>query len=190
MAAVLTDAMKNDLATGNAKVKLVLWTDTALSATTFADAESLFTTAGSLAINQGAPTMTPIKLDQKLEVVASPVTDVADSTVAATIPFLAMPILEYFYEEATTQPSASEATPLVIDGDSYTEAKAFRFNGNVVKARVYLKSQSGNTAIVLMKTDLALSLSYSDVNATPAGFALAGNILEDGARGSIVVLKG
>ena len=117
-------------------------------------------------------------------------TDKGDSTIAATIPFNAMELFDYFYTAAGTQPTATEVAPLVIDGESYKEAKAFKFSDKVVKARVYIRSKSGNTAIVLMNVNLAVSIAYSNVSSTPLGLALSGSIMEDGARGSIVVLKG
>ena len=190
MPATLTNDMKKDLHLGNAELKIALWSDTDLTTTTFTDADSIFTVKDSLAITEGTPTYTSLKLDQLNETYAAPLTDKGDSTIAATIPFNAMPLFEYFYEAAGVQPTASEATPLVIDGESYKSAKAFRFSDKVVKARVYIRSKSGNTAIVLMNVNLAVSIAYSNVSSTPLGLALSGSIMEDGARGSIVVLKG
>ena len=190
MPATLTDAMKSDLHLGNAELKIALWSDTALTATTFTDADSIFTVKDTLAITEGTPTFTSLKLDQLNETYAAPLTDKGDSTIAATIPFNAMELFDYFYTAAGTQPTATEAAPLVIDGESYKEAKAFKFSDKVVKARVYIRSQSGNTAIVLMNVNLAVSIAYSNVSSSPLGLALSGSIMEDGARGSIVVLKG
>lgn len=190
MAATLTDAMKKDLHLGNTEIKLALWTDTALSATTFTDADSIFTTKDTFAITEGTPTYTSLKLDQGNEVFASPLTDKADSTVAGTIPFNSMELLDYFYENATTQPVATEVAPLIIAGDSYTSAKAYKISDKVVKVRMYIKSKSGNTAIVLMNVDLAISLVYGSISSTPLGFALAGTIMEDGTRGSFINLIG
>lgn len=190
MPATLTDAIKSDLHLGNAEVKVALWTDTDLSASTFTDADSIFTVKDSLAITEGTPTFTSLKLDQLNETYAAPLTDKGDSTISATIPFNAMELFEYFYTAAGTQPTASEESPLVIDGESYKDAKAFKFSDKVVKARLYIRSQSGKTAIVLMNVNLAVSIAYSNVSSTPLGLALSGSIMEDGARGSIVILKG
>lgn len=190
MAATLTDAMKKDLHLGNTEIKLALWTDTALSTTTFTDADSLFTTKDTFAITEGTPTFTTLFLDQANEAFASPMTAKADSTVAGTIPFNSMELLNYFYTDATTQPVATEVAPLVIDGDSYTSAKAYKITDKIVKVRMYIKSKSGNTAIVLMNVDLSVSLVYGSISSTPLGFALMGTIMEDGSRGSFVNLIG
>ena len=90
MPATLTDAMKSDLHLGNAELKIALWSDTALTATTFTDADSIFTVKDTLAITEGTPTYTSLKLDQLNENYAAPLTDKGDSTIAATIPFNAM----------------------------------------------------------------------------------------------------
>ena len=123
MAATLTDAMKSDLHLGNAELKIALWSDTALTATTFTDADSIFTVKDTLAITEGTPTYTSLKLDQLNETYAAPLTDKGDSTIAATIPFNAMELFEYFYVAAGVQPTATGVAPLVIDGESYTPIK-------------------------------------------------------------------
>ncbi len=189
MAATLTEAQKKDLHLGNAEVKIVDWTDTALSATTFTDADSLFTTKDSLSIVEGTPTYTSIKLDQGNETIASPMTDKADSTVAATFPSNAMALFEYWYTPAGVQPTATAQAPLVIDGESYESAKAFKFSDKTRTSRIYIRSKSGKTAIVIMKAELAVSLAYGNISSTPLGMILSGSIMEDGDRGSIVVLK-
>lgn len=190
MAATLTEDMKLDLSKGSAKILLALWSDTALATTTFEDADEIFTTNGTFAIAQGAQTMTDVKLDQKLEIIDSFVSDIANSTIAATIPSVALPLFEYFYELAGTQPVATEVAPIVINGKSYKSAKAFRFGSKTVRARMYVESESGKTAVVFMNTKLSVSYNQKNVNSEPAGFTLAGSINEDGDRGSIVVLKG
>jgi hypothetical protein len=79
---------------------------------------------------------------------------------------------------------------LVIDGESYSVAKAFKISDKTRMSRIYIRSASGNTAIVFMKVKVAVSQALANGSTTPLGLVMLGNILEDGSRGSFVVLKG
>lgn len=186
MAATLTDAQKKDLMTGNAKILLATQSDT-LTATTFTDADILYTLKDSLSIVENEPTKTPIQLDQNGGETVYNVYENGETLITGSAPTAAMEAFDYFYNKAKTQPSV--ATPITIDGVDYNEATAYDLDKKHRKVSMLITSQSKKTAVAFMNVDIFAVFNWSNVNSTPTGLNFTGTALGNGDNGGMIVLK-
>lgn len=168
MAATLTDAMKTDLATGNARVLLIPHVDT-FTGTSFKDADKLFTTKDSLAVAEGEPTKTDIKLDQGQGQTIGSVYEIADTTVKGTVPFVSDALYNYFYIEVTGTPPVPAGT-IDIDGTTYTVGNCFTLTKKVTRVSMFIESQSGNTAFILTNLDIYAVMDMKNVTTSAQSF--------------------
>ena len=190
MAATLTSAMKDDLATGNAKLLLAAYASGGLTDSTFTGADEIYTMKDSFKITEGDPTSTMIELDQNGGEKVGQVVVSGETTVEATIPFTAVELFDYFYKKATTS-AVTLTTGIVSGSTTYKTGTNYSFaNKKVVKVKMFVESNSGNTAIVLHNVDLMVTLIQDNVNTTPLGLKLSGKVFEDGAYGAFARLTG
>ena len=188
MAATLTSAIKADLATGNAKILLALYSAGALSDTTFTSADEIFTTDGSFKITEGDPTQTTIKLDQNGGEEIGQIVTSGESTIEATIPFSAVELFDYFYNKASSS-AVTLTTGIVSGASTYKTGTNYSFSKKIVKVRMFVESQSKNNAFVFYNVDLMVTLIQDSVNTTPLGLKLMGKIYEDGANGAFCKME-
>ena len=190
MAATLDKNIKDDLATGNAKILLATYAAGALSETTFTDADEIYTTKDSFKITEGDPTSTMIELDQNGGEKVGQVVVSGETTIEATIPFTAVELFDYFYKKATTS-AISLTTGIVSGSTAYKTGTNYSFaDKKVVKVKMFVESNSGNTAIVLHNVDLMVTLIQDTVNTTPLGLKLMGKVFEDGDNGAFARMNG
>lgn len=190
MAATLTNAMKDDLATGNAKILLATYASGGLTDSTFTGADEIYTMKDSFKITEGDPTSTMIELDQNGGEKIGQVVVSGETTVEATIPFTAVELFDYFYKKSTTS-AISLTTGIVSGSTTYKTGTNYSFaNKKVVKVKMFVESNSGNTAIVLHNVDLMVTLIQDNVNTTPLGLKLMGKVFEDGNNGAFARMTG
>ena len=190
MAATLDNTMKQDLATGNAKILLATYATGGLTDSTFTGADEIYTMKDSFKITEGDPTSTMIELDQNGGEKIGQVVVSGETTVEATIPFTAVELFDYFYKKATTS-AVTLTTGIVSGSTTYKTGTNYSFaNKKVVKVKMFVESNSGNTAIILHNVDLMVTLIQDNVNTTPLGLKLSGKVFEDGAYGAFARLTG
>lgn len=190
MAATLDKNMKKDLATGNAKILLATYATGGLTDSTFTGADEIYTMKDSFKITEGDPTSTMIELDQNGGEKVGQVVVSGETTVEATIPFTAVELFDYFYKKATTS-AVTLTTGIVSGSTTYKTGTNYSFaNKKVVKVKMFVESNSGNTAIILHNVDLMVTLIQDNVNTTPLGLKLSGKVFEDGAYGAFARLTG
>lgn len=190
MTATLDKNMKKDLATGNAKILLATYATGGLTDSTFTGADEIYTMKDSFKITEGDPTSTMIELDQNGGEKVGQVVVSGETTVEATIPFTAVELFDYFYKKATTS-AVTLTTGIVSGSTTYKTGTNYSFaNKKVVKVKMFVESNSGNTAIILHNVDLMVTLIQDNVNTTPLGLKLSGKVFEDGAYGAFARLTG
>ena len=188
MAATLTSAMKDDLATGNAKILLAIYAAGGLTDTTFTGADEIYTTKDTFKITEGDPTYSAIELDQMGGEKIGNIVTSGETTVEGTIPFSAVELFDYFYNKASSS-AVTLATGIVSGTSTYKTGTNYSFNKKVVKVKMFVESYSKNTALVFHNVDLVVTLIQDSVNSTPLGLKLSGRIYEDGANGAFAKLE-
>lgn len=189
MAATLTEEMLQDIEMGNASVRLVEQTNT-ISNTTFDEADYIYTTAGTLQIQQADASKTEFKIDQKDAAVAVNY-ESGEFTVGGTIPSCAIPLFDYFYNKSATQPAITALK--AVDGVStYSSATGYNLDAKRKKVTMLVESQSKKTAIVFVNVELVTALNWGDVKTNPIGLTFTGTVLAATATGipSFIILKG
>lgn len=190
MAATLSNSMKDDLATGNAKILLANYAAGALSDTTFTGADEIYTQKDTFKVTEGDPTSTMIELDQNGGEKVGQVVVSGETTIEATIPFTAVELFDYFYKKASTS-TISLTAGIVSGATTYKTGTNYSFaNKKVVKVKMFVESNSGNTALVFHNVDLMVTLIQDNVNTTPLGLKLSGKVFEDGTNGAFARMTG
>lgn len=190
MAATLSNSMKDDLATGNAKILLANYAAGALSDTTFTGADEIYTQKDTFKVTEGDPTSTMIELDQNGGEKVGQVVVSGETNIEATIPFTAVELFDYFYKKASTS-TISLTAGIVSGATTYKTGTNYSFaNKKVVKVKMFVESNSGNTALVFHNVDLIVTLIQDNVNTTPLGLKLSGKVFEDGANGAFARMTG
>lgn len=184
MAATLTDAMKQDLASGNARILLIAQTD-ALTDTSFDNADELFTTNGSLAIAEGEPTKTQIKLDQNNGEILKNVYENGDTTIKGAIPSQALALYDYIYSKLTGTEVPIQAGSIKVKGTQYTVGGGYSMDKKIQNLTMFIESQSKNTAIIFMNVEFYAVMDNKTVNTTLSSF----NFTATPIGGKFVVLK-
>lgn len=189
MAATLTDEILKDLAIGNSSIKMVEQTDT-LTATTFDEADRIFTTEGTLNIAQGDPTKTDVKIDQSDLAIDTSYT-AGEFTITGTVPSSAIALFDYFYNKSTSQPTITAGITASDGTTKYNSAAAYNLDNKRKKVTMLLESQSNKTAIVFMNVDMIVSINWNDVKTSPLGLNFTGTVLRNSSegKGDFVILK-
>lgn len=169
--AKLTKSVLNDLMTGISSIKLLgplstLPTESAALKTLFDEADEIFTTKDSVSIEQAEPSTTELKVDQ-FDAAIGVTYEPGEYTFACTIPSNAKPLLDYFF---ATNDTPAPAVPGYAAGVG-VEAKT-----KIVKTAMFIESQSKNSAILFMNTELVATTTWSDTSTTPLSIRITGTI--------------
>lgn len=162
----LTQAILNDLNTGNSVLKLLPYTAGGVNLAAeggidFSAADEIFTLENSFQINKDAPSFTSTKIDQKHRVIESAVEAGDNYTMTGNIPSIATALLDLAFESVTGAITVKDGT------DNYTAAKAHKFGSKEAEYTVLARSQSGNSAVVFARVKFVFSEPQHDDNTTP-----------------------
>jgi hypothetical protein len=162
----LTQAILNDLNTGNSVLKLLPYTAGGVNLAAeggidFSAADEIFTLENSFQISKDAPSFTSTKIDQKHRVIESAVEAGDNYTMTGNIPSIATALLDLAFESVTGAITVKDGT------DNYTAAKAHKFGSKEAEYTVLARSQSGNSAVVFARVKFVFSEPQHDDNTTP-----------------------
>ena len=162
----LTQAILNDLNTGNSVLKLLPYTAGGVNLAVsggidFSNADEIFTLENSFQISKDAPSFTSTKIDQKHRVIESAVEAGDNYTMTGNIPSIATALLDLAFEGVTGAITVKDGT------DNYTAAKAHKFGSKEAEYTVLARSQSGNSAVVFARVKFVFSEPQHDDNTTP-----------------------
>lgn len=186
MAATLTAAMKADLGKGNGRVLIIPTTDT-LTDTSFDNADELFTTNGTLAVSEGEPTQTEIKLDQNGGETLTNMYETTKTTIKGTVPFISTALYDYFYIQLATGDKPISGTSIKIKGKTFQVAGCYTLEKKITKVSMYLESQSGETAVIYHNCEMFAVMDEKTVNTALASFNFTATPI---AGGKFTILKG
>lgn len=178
MAATLTKAMIDDLHKGMASLSLLPYTDggVTFSNLDFSDADQIFTLKDSFSITPSDPTSEEIKIDQKDQTIDT-TTETGEYKMAGQIPSVAVEVLDYFMNNAST------VTGLVgQEGDSYS-GKSYYIEPKEVVCSVLVESASKKTAIAFAKVKFVVPGVTVENASTPAYVAFNADILANALAG-------
>lgn len=164
--ATLTNAILNDLNTGNAVLKLLPYTPGGVNLAVsggvdFSSADEIFTLENSFQISKDAPSFTSTRIDQKHKVIESAVTAGENYTMTGNIPSIAVDLLTLGFEAVAGSIKAKDGT------ENYSSTSAFKYGGLEKEFTVLAISQSGNTAIIFARVRFIFSEPQHDDNTTP-----------------------
>ncbi len=163
--ATLTEAMLNDLNTGNAVLKILPYTPGTganLASLDFSDADELFTLENSFQIQRDAASFSSTKIDQRHRIIEYGAETGENYTMQGNVPSVAIALMSMFFEEG----SASSIS--VKNGSkTYSGTKAYKYGGLEKEFSVLTVSQTENTAIVFGRVKFIFSEPQHDDNTTP-----------------------
>ena len=162
----LTQAILNDLNTGNAVLKLLPYTAggvnlAASGGIDFSSADEIFTLENSFQISKDAPSFTATRIDQKHKIIEQAVEQGENYTMTGNIPSIAIELLDLAFEAVTGAITVKDGT------DNYTSTKAHKFGSKEAEYTVLARSQSGNSAVVFARVKFVFSEPQHDDNTTP-----------------------
>ena len=186
--ATITNAILNDLNTGNAVLKLLPYTPggvnlAASGGVDFSSADEIFTLENSFQISKDAPSFSSTRIDQKHKVIESAVTAGENYTMTGNIPSIAIDLLALGFEKVTGNVKAKDGT------DNYTANAAFKYGGLEKEFTVLARSQSGNSALMFARVKFVFSEPQHDDNTTPTYVQFNAAMLpNENASGDFAVL--
>ena len=162
----LTNAILNDLNTGNSVLKLLPYTAGGVNLAVsggidFSNADEIFTLENSFQISKDAPSFSATKIDQKHRVIESAVESGDNYTMTGNIPSIALALLDLAFESVTGEVTVKDGA------DTYTAAKAHKYGSKEAEYTVLARSQSGNSAVVFARVKFVFSEPQHDDNTTP-----------------------
>ena len=164
--ATITNAILNDLNTGNSVLKLLPYTAggvnlAASGGLDFSNADEIFTLENSFQISKDAPSFTSTRIDQKHKVIESAVEAGENYTMTGNIPSIAIALLDLAFEKKAGTIKAKDGTA------QYTSTAAHLYGSVEKEYTVLARSQSGNSAIVFARVKFMFSEPQHDDNTTP-----------------------
>ena len=186
--ATITNAILNDLNTGNAVLKLLPYTPggvnlAASGGVDFSSADEIFTLENSFQISKDAPSFSSTRIDQKHKVIESAVTAGENYTMTGNIPSIAIALLELGFDKVAGNVKAKDGT------DNYTANAAFKYGGLEKEFTVLARSQSGNSALLFARVKFVFSEPQHDDNTTPTYVQFNAAMLpNENASGDFAVL--
>lgn len=186
--ATITNAILNDLNTGNAVLKLLPYTPggvnlAASGGVDFSSADEIFTLENSFQISKDAPSFSSTRIDQKHKVIESAVTAGENYTMTGNIPSIAIALLELGFDKVAGNVKAKDGT------DNYTANAAFKYGGLEKEFTVLARSQSGNSALMFARVKFVFSEPQHDDNTTPTYVQFNAAMLpNENASGDFAVL--
>lgn len=184
----VTNAILNDLNTGNAVLKLLPYTPggvnlAASGGVDFSSADEIFTLENSFQISKDAPSFNSTRIDQKHKVIESAVTAGENYTMTGNIPSIALSLLELGFEKKTGTIKAKNGN------ENYTASEAFLYGGVEKEFTVLAISQSGNSALMFARVRFVFSEPQHDDNTTPTYVQFNAAMLpNENASGDFAVL--
>jgi hypothetical protein len=162
----LTNAILNDLNTGNSVLKLLPYTAggvnlAASGGIDFSSADEIFTLENSFQISKDAPSFTSTKIDQKHRVIESAVEAGENYTMTGNIPSIAIALLDLAFESVSGAVTVKDGT------DTYTSTAAHKYGSLEKEYTVLARSQSGDSAVVFARVKFVFSEPQHDDNTTP-----------------------
>lgn len=164
--ATITNAILNDLNTGNSVLKLLPYSAggvnlAASGGIDFSSADEIFTLENSFQISKDAPSFTATRIDQKHKVIESAVEAGENYTMTGNIPSIAVALLDLAFDKVTGNIKAKDGT------DNYTSTAAHKYGSNEKEYTVLARSQSGNSAVLFARVKFVFSEPQHDDNTTP-----------------------
>lgn len=159
MAATLTKAALDKVFVGISKIQLA--PVGALAATTFDNADEIFTVKDSLNFSQAQPSKTEIKVDQFSAPIAATY-EAGEFSLTGSIPSIAKEILAYFFK-------TNAATPTPITG--FSKSTAIDLENKVINAMVKITNAAGDMAIVIPRCEFIANFDWSSTSSN--AFAVA-----------------
>lgn len=186
MAATLNKTMLEDLHKGSASISIIPYTAGGVNfaSLSFAEADQIFTLAGSFTLSPEDAETNPIGIDQLDETIDFDMNE-GNWQVNGNIPSIAEAVLSYFYEKGEAIAKGSEVIGpdnIKYIGQSYGKAK-------FVEVSMLLVSESKKTAIALAHVKLAVNPPAIDDMDTPAYLKMTGYVLVNPMGGKFAVLK-
>lgn len=163
--AKLTKSVNSHVFMGISTIKLIPQTNT-LTATSFDDADEIFTVKDSVNISQTAPTKTESKVDQ-FDTAIAVAYEPGEFTITMQLPSNAKELLEYFFE---TLPNN-----IVITG--YTESVGIELTTKRTKVTMLIESQDKSTARAYMNVEFVAVFAADGTSTTPQRIDLTGTVL-------------
>lgn len=164
--ATVSNAILNDLNTGNAVLKLLAYTPGGVNLAVsggidFSSADEIFTLENSFQISKDAPSFSSTRIDQKHKVIESAVEMGENYTMTGNIPSIALALLELGFDKVAGSVKAKDGS------DNYTAASAFKYGPLEKEYTVLARSQSGNSALLFARVKFVFSEPQHDDNTTP-----------------------
>lgn len=160
MAATLTKAVLDKVFKGISHIYIV--EQQALTATTFDDADELFTLKDSVSFSQAQPSKTEINVDQFTAPIAATY-EAGEFSIAATVPSVAKEVLEYFYTK-------NSAGVTAITG--FSSGTAIDLTNKVINISLKLVNDSGDMAIVIPRCEVIANMDWSSTSTAAFGQVL------------------
>lgn len=176
MAATLTKKMLEDVMMGIASIKIIPQTGT-LTATSFDDADEIYTTRDSVSVAQTAPSKTELKVDQTDTAIAVAY-EAGDFTITGQIPSVAKPLLDYFFE--------TTGSPTPITG--YKTAIGIEAKTKPVRATMLIESQDKSTGIVFMNVEFVANFAWDSTSTTLMRIEFTATVMSNPDGEDIVIL--
>ncbi len=184
--ATLTKSMIDDLHKGMAAISLLPYTDggVTFSNLDFSNADQIFTLKDSFSVTPSDPTSEEIKIDQKDQTIDT-TTETGEYKMAGQIPSVAVEVLDFFMNDATSVNGLKGQ-----DGTSYA-GKSYYIEPKEVICSVLVESASQKTAIVFAKVKFVVPGVTMENASTPAYVAFNADILANAlaSQGDFAVLK-
>lgn len=154
MAATLTKAALDKVFVGISKIELAPIAP--ITATTFDDADQIFTVRDSVSFSQAQPTKTEINVDQFSAPIAATY-EAGEFTITGNIPSVAKAVLQYFFKVNAT------AAPAIT---GFAAGTAIDLENKIVNAMVKITNQAGTMAIVIPRCEFIANFDWSSTSTT------------------------
>lgn len=132
-----------------------------LTATTFDNADEIFTVKDSVTFSQAQPSKTEIKVDQFSAPVAA-IYEAGEFTLTGQIPSIAKEILKYFFSVNGT------AAPAIT---GFKAGTAVDLEDKTIEAMVKITNASGTMAIVIPKCEFIANFDWSSTSSNAMAVA-------------------
>lgn len=160
MAATLTKAMLDKVFKGISHIYLI--EPETITATSFDEADEIFTLKDSVSFSQSAPSKQEINVDQFTAPIAATY-EAGEFSISAVIPSVAKSVLEYFYTKNTSA---------VTNITGFTDGIAIDLANKVIDVSLKIVNDSGSMAIVIPRCELLANMDWSDTSSSAFGQAL------------------
>lgn len=185
----LSKEILKNLMLGVFSIRLAEQTDV-LTDTTFDNSDEIYTTEGTLNVDQADPSVNELRIDQSDVPIDTSYT-AGEYKITGTLPSSAKPVFDYFYEKSSEQPTLTNGITSADGTTKYKKAYGYEIQSKRKKATIMIENQAKDRAIVLMNVDLIASTKWGDVKTSPLGIGISGTVLSNNTKGqpSFVILE-